>query len=181
MKTRDRFAPPLMYAFRAAFNERDARKVSDRRDESGERLIAGRRVSPRNMVDDATLRQELSADLAALLNTVALNAIQDLSQHGFVARSVLNYGLADLTAISIDEAAVESIGAELRQVFSHHEPRLIPESIEIERDRSIDSTELKLRFLVHAEMHASPQDVPVEFVADLELDSGKMRVAPLSP
>ena len=40
-----------------------------------------------------------------------------------------------------------------------------------------DPGELKLRFLVRAEIRADPLNVPVEFLADLERDTGRIRVA----
>lgn len=178
-KKPDRFAPPLMQAFRAAFRERDAAKPLDLKDESGERIIASRRSTPRNVVSESTLRQELSEDLGALLNTINMSSCEDLRETPFVSRSILNYGLADLTAISIDEHAVEDIGAELRKILSTYEPRLTANSIAIERDRSIDEASLKVRFNIHAEMLANPVDVPVEFVADVEIDSGKLKISRL--
>ena len=39
-----------------------------------------------------------------------------------------------------------------------------------------DGAELKLRFMVRAELFCDPLNVPVEFVADVELDTGKISV-----
>ena len=36
----------------------------------------------------------------------------------------------------------------------------------------------KLRFMVRAEMFCDPINVPVEFIADVELDTGKISVEP---
>ncbi len=54
---------------------------------------------------------------------------------------------------------------------------LAPGSIAAQRDATVDPAELKLRFLVRAEIRADPLNVPVEFVADLERDTGRIRVA----
>jgi type VI secretion system protein ImpF len=177
--TRDRFVPPLMYAFRESFRERDSRKASDQRDEAGERVLASRRASPRNAVSEANLRIELADDIAALLNTTNLAAASDLSEFDHVATSVLNYGFPDLTAISIDENAAGGIGQQIRAALRAFEPRLVDSSIAVERDNSLDPASLKIRFNVHAEMFAAPVDVPLEFVADLELDSGKLKISRL--
>jgi type VI secretion system protein ImpF len=168
-----------MHAFRAAFSSRDARKTVDERDTSGERVIASRRSSPRNLVSHKDLKEELSDDLAALLNTVKMSSCEDLSPFSHVAKSILNYGLSDLTAISIDEIMVNDIGDGLKAVLVEYEPRLIANTIQVERDETVDDGLLKIRFNVHAEMFATPVDVPVEFVADLELDSGNMRISRL--
>ncbi len=176
---KDRFVPPLMYVFRESFRARDSRKGSDIRDEAGERVLAARRASPRNAVSEAMLRLELADDIAALLNTTNLAAAQDLTELTHVAQSILNYGFPDLTAISIEESAAGNIGEQIRAALRAFEPRLVNSSIAVERDNTVDTATLKIRFNVHAEMLASPVDVPLEFVADLELDSGKMKISRL--
>ena len=175
----DRLAPPLMHAFREAFRNKDARKELDLRDDTGERVIASRRVSGRSWVNEAALRRDLAEDLTRLLNTVDLDSAEDLSDYSYVARSIINYGLTDITAYSIDENAVGDITGELRRALANYEPRLIAQSIEVTRDATVDNAAQKVRFAVNAEMHASPVDIPVEFVAELELDSGKMRISRL--
>ena len=175
----DRLAPPLMHAFREAFRNKDARKELDLRDDTGERVIASRRVSARSWVNEAALRRDLAEDLTGLLNTVNLASAEDLSEFPHTARSIVNYGLTDITAYTIEEAAVENVTRELRQALTDYEPRLIAASIEVTRDALVDNSGQKIRFAVSAEMHATPVDIPVEFVAELELDSGKMRISRL--
>ena len=75
---KDRLSPPLMLAFRAAHEARDARKKLDLRDQSGERIIAGRRSTGRHPISEALLRREVSHDLETLLNTIALESTLDL-------------------------------------------------------------------------------------------------------
>lgn len=170
-----------MQAFRAAFRARDSRKTVDQRNADGERIIAGRRNAPRRATDEVSLRQDLNEDLASLLNTVSLESSVDLSEYSFVAKSILNFGLADLARLSIDENAVENIAVELRAALSNYEPRLVASSIEVERDRAIDPASLKVRFNIRADMVATPLDIPVNFVADLELESARMRIGRLTP
>ncbi len=175
----DRLAPSFMHAFRQAFEEKDSRKELDLRNATGERVIASRRNPARFPINETTLRRELAEDLNALLNTVKLGSAEQIADFSFVGRSILNYGLADITSHSVEENAVEEITDELRRVLADYEPRLIPASIEVKRDPSVDSSMLKIRFMVHAEIHAMPVDIPVDFVAELELDSTKMHVSRL--
>jgi type VI secretion system protein ImpF len=174
----DRLAPPLMHAFREAFRQKDSSKPLDLRDSAGDRIIAGRKSS-RSAVNEASLRRELAEDLSALLNTVNLGSAEEIAQFPFVSRSILNYGLTDITSYSVGEAAVDEITDELRLALSGYEPRLIADTVEVRRDPTVDGSQLKLRFLVSAEMHCTPVDIPLEFVAELELDSGKMRIMKL--
>lgn len=173
----ERLAIPLMQAFRSSFRARDSKKIIEQRDEFGDRIVAGRRSTPRRAANEQALRDDLGDDLVTLLNTVSLGSAVDLDVFPYVAKSILNFGLADLSSKTVDSDAFERIGAELREALKHFEPRLIAETISIERDKSADSTELKVRFLIHADMHATPIDVPVDFVADIEIDSAKMKIS----
>jgi type VI secretion system protein ImpF len=173
---KDRLSPPLMYAFRGAHAARDAKKKLDLRDEAGDRIIASRRSTARGSITEPLLRREVALDLAALMNTIALESAIDLDAHGHVRKSVLNYGFPDLVHRSIDELATNDIGKELKAVLMHFEPRLMPDSIQVARDNTIDKTELKIRFIVNAELACEPLNVPVEFIADVEFDSGKILI-----
>jgi type VI secretion system protein ImpF len=162
-----------MQAFRESARARDSRKVA------GERIIAGRRNMARRASNEQALRRELAEDLATLLNTVNLGSTVDISEHPYVAGSILNFGLADISALSMDEMAVADISSELREMLRNYEPRLVPETIEVSKVPDIDTAEMKVRFMIRAEMRASPLDVPVEFVADLELETAKMQISRL--
>lgn len=165
-----------MFAFREAHLEKDARTALDLRDEGGERVIAQRRAAPRAAITEQKLRREIAIDLDALVNTINLESAFDLSGRENVRRSILNHGFPDMTRLTIDEHRVDSIREDLAAVLLRYEPRLISKSIAVERDNSLDRAELKVRFLVRADLNCEPLNVPVEFVADLELDTGKIAI-----
>jgi type VI secretion system protein ImpF len=56
------------------------------------------------------------------------------------------------------------------------EPRLVSDTIRIARDQSVRSEELKVRFVVRADLSCVPLNVPVEFLADIEVDTGKISI-----
>jgi type VI secretion system protein ImpF len=176
---KDRLSPPLMYAFRGAHAARDAKVKLDLRDEAGERIIAGRRAAVRTAITEPTLRREVARDLDSLMNTIALESSVDLEAFEHVRKSVLNFGLADITHRSIDELRVDDIGEEIRSALIRYEPRLVPDTIRVARHPEADEAELKLRFVVRADLTCEPLNVPVEFVADLELDSGNIMIGRL--
>ena len=174
--SKKRLRPPLMFAFREAHLEKDAKVSLDLRDAGGERVLANRRAAPRAAITEPKLRREIALDLDALVNTINLNSSLDLSAFEHVRRSILNHGFPDLTRLSIDEHRVDLIREDMAAVLLAYEPRLIRESIAVERDDSLDAAELKVRFLVRADLNCEPLNVPVQFVADLELDTGKMAI-----
>jgi type VI secretion system protein ImpF len=89
---------------------------------------------------------------------------------------VLNYGFPDLVHRTIDESSVNSVKDEIRTVLMQFEPRLVRESLHVARDETVDKAELKVRFVVNADLACDPLNVPVEFVAEVELDSGKILI-----
>jgi type VI secretion system protein ImpF len=170
-----RLSPPLMHVFRAAHQAKDAKKVLDVRNEAGERIIANRRLRARHVITEATLRGEVSRDLEALLNTVALESTIDMTETPYARKSILNFGIPDIADRTIDEARVDNIPAEIKTAIMQYEPRLAAASLHVERDMSIDPAELKVRFVVRADLTCDPVNVPVEFVADV-IDTGKIMV-----
>ena len=170
-----RLSPPLMFAFRQAHKEKDARKKLDSRDEAGTRVIATRR-SLKASVNETQLRAQLSRDLDTLMNTTNMQSANDISDFPFVTRSIVNFGIPDIVNRTIDEVRTASIVDEIRTAIIVYEPRLIRKTISVARDDAIDVAELRIRFYVKGEMSCDPVAVPVEFVADLEVASGKLAI-----
>ncbi len=95
----------------------------------------------------------------------------------FAGASILNFGVADLTAVSADENAVELIGEWLRSSLERFESRLVPNSLTVVKEPGIDEESGHIRFHVQAEMHSNPSNTHIEFVADIETNNGKMRLS----
>jgi type VI secretion system protein ImpF len=129
----------------------------------------------RQIITESMLRREVSRDLDALLNTVALDATVDMASAPHVRKSILNFGLSDIALHTIDENSVEEIPDEIRTAIVNYEPRIAADTLRIERDREVDPVELKVRFVICAELVCHPVHVPVEFVADI-VESGKIVV-----
>ena len=174
-----RMRTPLMLAFRGAHEQKDARVKADLRDEGGERIIAGRRTLSRGAASEAAIRREISRDLEMLMNTINFESSFDLGDNDLVRRSILNYGLPDVTHRSIDEGGVNDIVDELEAALIRYEPRLVRKSIKVSRDHSVDAANLLVRFIIRADMLADPLKVPVEFFADVQVDTGKVAISRL--
>jgi type VI secretion system protein ImpF len=173
---KNRMSPPLMFAFRFAHRERDAKRDEDLRDESGERILAPRRSAVQLAVTEKMLRDEVRSDLEQLMNTTALGASVDLSSVPEVRKSILNYGFPDMVRRTLDEAEVAATAKEIETALALYEPRLIKNTIKVQRDETADSAALQLRFIVQADLACNPVQVPVEFVADVESTSGKIAI-----
>lgn len=171
-----RLSPPLMFAFREAHRENDSSKRIDDRDEGGDRVLSTRR-SLRAAVSENQLRMQLSRDLDSLLNTTNFESAVDLGSLSFVRSSIVNYGIPDIVHRTIEDVGTEFVADEIQTAVTTYEPRLIRRSVKVTRDDSVDPGANNIRFLVSGEMSCDPVAVPVQFVADLEVVSGKLAVS----
>jgi type VI secretion system protein ImpF len=179
-KASERLRAPLMYAFRSAAAAGDARKQVDLRTEHGERVISSRRSTGerRRSLSDSMLKALLAEDLASLLNTIDLESsapelIEDLPN---VRNSILNYGMRDLSDKTIDETArLDGIRHELETSLKRFEPRLLSRTMRVERDAE-NEDDLTIRFIIRCDMRADPVPTSVEFVTEVELDSGEIKI-----
>ena len=171
---------PLMHAFRAAAEAGDAKKQEDQRTDEGERLLASRRANAggRRPLAETELKRLLAEDLEALLNTVNLESaapevIGDLPN---VKKSILNYGLRDMANKTVEETErINGIKDDLLEALRAFEPRLLYETMEVSRDEE-NEDDLTIRFVVHSDMRASPEPAPIEFVTEVELDTGDIKI-----
>jgi len=182
MAERDPKAPsfqvPLMLAFREAFQAGDSAKRIEER-VGGEHVVSARGSLRRRGADEFLLKRDLATDLMSLVNTIDLGSAIDISDLDYVKRSIVNFGLPDLSALTSLEMGVDEIGRHLRNALLAHEPRLRPESIHIEQSTQVDDESHRVSFSVSAEMACNPLDLPTEFVAEVDIGSGNLRLTRL--
>ncbi len=177
-KQKDRLQIPLMYAFRDAFAKHDSEKQEDVRVD-GERVMTDRNSLRRRSAEEGPLKKDLSVDLLSLVDTIDLASCVDIDELDYVKKSILNFGLYDLTHVTLGSDAAELIAGQLKTALLQHEPRLSPDSLVVERVKDEDFVNQRLRFRVKAEMMARPLDIPVEFIAEFDGGAGKVSVARL--
>ncbi|GJD47764.1 hypothetical protein OPKNFCMD_0474 [Methylobacterium crusticola] len=166
-----RVRTPFTEAFRQAFEDRDPGTSSAAREG---RAVSGRRSVVHGSMSENDLQRLVTHDLGVLMNTVNFAAGTDISAHPHIRTSVLNYGFPDMVHRSIDEVSVNDIGDEIETALAAFEPRLVPGSVGVIRDTRVSPDQLRIRFIVSAELDCEPLNVPVRFVADLERDTGKI-------
>lgn len=168
---------PLMYAFRDAFRSRDASRALDERTAEDERILTDRGALRRRGANEAQLKANLDIDLTNLVNTVNFGATVDLEGLKYVARSVLNYGLDDMSHLTAETIAENDTIAGLRRALEEHEPRLIGDTIKVALRGGYDDVTQRISFQVNAEMACRPVDIPLEFVAEIDVGSGKVQLS----
>ncbi len=174
----DRSKISVMHVFRSAFFEHDAKKATEK-SEDGSAQISTRSKQRRHGVNEDTLRAHLQADINALLNTIRLDAVVDLEDAPYVARSVANYGFQDLSTVSAADLSKSSVVNSIRQSLLDHEPRLVPETVEVKLVDTTGDANQRLALRISAELMGDPVDIPIDFSAEVDLGAGKMKMSDL--
>ena len=172
-KQRENFQIPLMYAFRDAFEKGDATK-QENLVVDGERVLSTRGSLRRRAADETLLKRDLAIDLGALLDTIDLDSVEDLEGLDYVKKSVINYGLYDITHVTTGSSRIDALRGQLKDALLQHEPRLTPDTLGVERVIIKDDTDQRVRYQVSANMICRPLDVPIEFVAELDVGAAKI-------
>jgi len=167
-----------MHVFRAARFEKDARKDKSKADD-GSRAVTARSKERRMGADEHTLRRHLTADLASLMNTINLDAAVDLAETPYVAKSVINFGFGDMSQATDTLFARQQISNLIRETLIEHEPRLIPDTIDITVVVDEENPDQRMSFDISAEMVATPVDLPLSFVAEVDMGAGKLQMTHL--
>jgi type VI secretion system protein ImpF len=175
---RDRYQLSLMHVFRAAHAERDAKKEANRL-EDGHRTLTERSKERRHGTDEGTLRRHLNRDLASLMNTVNLDATVPLDEHPYLEKSIVNYGFGDLSNVADQANGPTIIAEKIKRTLCHYEPRLIAETVEVNVSQTHDIVTNRLTFEISGEMTASPVDIPLQFIAELDDGIGKIQMTRL--
>lgn len=125
--------------------------------------------------DLGSLKLSVARDLEALLNTRSAALGEDLAQrYPLAARSVLAYGIPDLSSLSLlNPDHRRLLQDRILEAIGRFEPRLDQVRIELEAPRAVDRM---LRFRVEALLKAHPSAPQVVFDAVLQLSSNACRV-----
>lgn len=163
----------LFDVFRHSFEERD--DLEGRRSSEYDRTSdVPQSVARREGVSEDVLRAHVRSHLEVLMNTVRLDAIEDLEEYPHIKRSVLNYGFQDMSNLTRRELLDKKVSQSIRQSLRDHEPRLVKGSVDVQVDLVNVSETQRLALQVMAELIADPADIPVDYQADIDSGSGKV-------
>lgn len=173
------FQISLMNVFRQAARERDSRKVDTSISDDDGKVLSSRSVERREGASQTTLRDHLAVDLASLMGTINLNSAQDLEGLEYVQKSILNYGMPDLTRFTTEDVRRHRLVGDLKRTLLAHEPRLVAETLVVKLRAGDSNNKQHIAFDISAEMAAKPVDVPMEFVAEIDTGAGKVALSNL--
>ena len=129
------------------------------------------------VLSPSRLRDCVRRDLAWLLNTTHLKAMQPLDDHPLVSKSVLNFGLPDLagrTTSTVDAATLEQA---IRKVILDFEPRLVARTLRVKL--VVDDKQMNhnaMSFDIEAELWAQPLPLRLFLRTAIDLETGSIEV-----
>src|SRR5690606_21741283 len=95
-----------------------------------------------------------------------------LTDYPLVARSVLNYGISDLTGISVANADVFDLERGLRRAIIQYEPRILPKSLRITVKPSGQMAQNALGFEIECDIWSQPSLEHLHLDLEIDLDTG---------
>lgn len=124
------------------------------------------------------IRESVVRDLGWLLNTVKLEASVDLEAWPEVQKSVVNFGIPDLTGTTINENNTPKLQREVRNAIVAFEPRISPDSLDV---RAVIHGEVMsnkaLLFILQGEMWAKPTPQALYLRTEVDLETGRFLIS----
>lgn len=102
------------------------------------------------------LRQSVLRDISWLLNTDSMESVVDLEDYPEVAKSVLNYGIQDLAGRTLAGSNTAEIEQGLREAIQSYEPRILPNTLNVQVIASEEMNHQALSFDIEANLWARP-------------------------
>jgi type VI secretion system protein ImpF len=123
------------------------------------------------------LREAVLRDLTWLLNTTNLAAGQDLGAYPEVVRSVVNFGIPDLSGTTLSGTDIPGLERALRQAIADFEPRVLRDTLRVRLENNEEQmSHNAMTFLIEGELWAQPVPIHLYLKTEIDLDTGEARV-----
>lgn len=123
------------------------------------------------------LRAAVLRDLAWLMNTCDLESAQDLDDYPEVKKSVINYGVPDMTGKTISGMDVAEIQMAVRRAILEFEPRILANTLVIRGTKDSESPmHNALTFDIEGELWARPYPERLYLRSELDLETGTVNI-----
>jgi type VI secretion system protein ImpF len=129
----------------------------------------------KRIISMSRLRQSVLRDLAWLLNTTHLASTEVLDDYPLVARSVLNYGVSELSGQLVSSLDASQMERTLYQAIIDFEPRILPQTLRIRMlEESALESHNRLVFQIEGQLWAVPAPSHLLLRTEIDLDEGEV-------
>ena len=131
----------------------------------------------RRVLSMRKLRESVLRDIAWLLNTGNLEQLEDLSDFPDVIRSTLNYGMRDLSGLTLSQAKLSELEKVVRRAILDFEPRVIPSTLKVRAHGATEQmSHHALSLQIEGDLWAHPVPLHLLLRSEIDLESGAMNV-----
>lgn len=130
----------------------------------------------RRVLSIRTLREGVLRDLAWLLNTTNLLSVTSMQKLPHLANSVINYGMPDLSGMSVAGLNLVDLERCIRQAIWDYEPRLVRSSVSVRAIAESAGDNNKIMFEIEADMWAQPYPERLYLKTELDVDRATIKL-----
>ncbi len=131
----------------------------------------------RRVMSMTRYRQAVLRDLAWLLNTPSHVESDGLHEFEEVPTSVLNFGVRDVTGMTMAGSSAEDVERQMLNAIRRFEPRVNPDSLSVKT--AVDPTAMSNRAIqleVHGDLWARPVPESLYIKTEVDLETGECRI-----
>lgn len=133
--------------------------------------------SSQQSMSQSQFKEAVIRDLGWLLNSVALDVCVDLDKYPQIQRSVLNYGLPDLSGHTSSMVDVRSVEKSIKEAIRLFEPRIMRNSLKVKVHSNPDEmSHNSLIFEISGAVFGQPSPFQVVLKSELDLECGDFRL-----
>ena len=122
------------------------------------------------------LRQSVLRDIAWLLNAVSLESVQNLDNYPEAAKSVINYGIPDLSGHTLGIHDIDIIEKRIRKVLLDFEPRILPNTLKIKIVSTDSYNHNAMNFIIEGDLWMQPLPMRLYLKTQFDLETGNVVV-----
>lgn len=132
----------------------------------------------KRVISATRLRDCVTRDMSWLLNCVSLDASVELDDYADVARSVLNFGIPDLTGVALSGINADVLQRRVRDAILAFEPRLTANTLRVTVNALTKRMDRQaLIFNIESEMWAQPIPLNLYLKTEVDLETGSFKVS----
>lgn len=133
--------------------------------------------SSRQSMNQRQFKEAVIRDVGWLLNSVALDVCLNLDDYPEVRRSVLNYGLPDMSGHSSSNVDVRMVETSIKKTIQLFEPRIIRNSLKVKIHSNPDEmSHNSLIFEIAGSVFGQPSPFQVVLKSELDLECGDFQL-----
>lgn len=132
----------------------------------------------KRVISATRLRECVTRDMSWLLNCVSLEADLALDEYPEVSRSVLNFGIPDLTGVALSGVNADVLQRQVRDAILAFEPRLTGNTLRVGLNALTKRMDRQaLIFNIESEMWAQPIPLNLYLKTEVDLETGDFKVS----